>query len=58
MECARRPVVDLYAELRARQFGPRHLESVRDCMIERGWSSGSFNASMWRVRQMFKWATS
>lgn len=49
---------DLFGDLPADEFGPLCLEAVRDHLIELGLARNTINASVRRVRRMFKWAGS
>ena len=49
---------DLYAERPAAQFGPLALKTVRQKMIDAGWCRNTINASVGKIRRMFRWAVS
>ena len=49
-------VRELYGRTIASEFGPLALKAVRQRMIDRGWSRGTINKSIGRVRRCFKWA--
>ncbi len=53
-----RPLVELFAELPANEFGPRKLKQVRQAMIDRGWSRRYCNKAANLVKRCFKWAES
>lgn len=56
---ALRPLKALYGHTSAIEFGPLGLKTVRDRMVtEHGWSRGVVNASVGRIRRMFKWGAS
>lgn len=55
---ALRPVRELYADLPARDFGPRQLAAVRQRMVEAGWSRRTVNGHTNRVRTAWRWAES
>ena len=51
-----RPLNDLYGMIPAKDFGPLALKAVRTKMIELGWTRGTINAGMSRIRRIFKHA--
>ena len=51
-----RPLNELYGMLPASDFGPLALKAVRIKMVELGWTRGTVNAAMSRVRRIFKHA--
>lgn len=53
---AMRPLRKLFGEIPARQFTPLKLEAVRNAMIEMDWCRKYINASVDRIRRMFRWA--
>jgi integrase len=59
---AMRPLKELYGHTTAGDFGPLALKAVRQKMVEtrgptgRLWSRGFVNASVGRIKAMFKWA--
>src|SRR5437763_16106072 len=53
---AQRPLRKLYAHTAAAKFGPRSLEAVRDAMVAEGWTRGTINRHVQRIRRMFRWA--
>ncbi|MGP0067063.1 MAG: tyrosine-type recombinase/integrase [Isosphaeraceae bacterium] len=55
---ALRPVLRLYSNLPAVDFGPLSLMAVREEMIRSGLARGTANARIHRVRRCFKWAAS
>jgi integrase len=50
-----RPLLELYAETPAREFGPLALEAVRERMIRAGLARGTINARVGLIRAFFKW---
>jgi integrase len=55
---ALRPLIKFFAEVPANQFGPRKLKELQERMIELGWSRGTINRAINRVRLCFSWAAS
>lgn len=53
---ASRPLVELFAGLRASEFGVAQLGEVRDAMIRRGWVRAVINRRVVRVRSVWRWA--
>jgi len=53
---ALRPVIELYGDTKAIDFGPRCLRTVRSHMIKNNLSRSYINQSIARVKMMFKWA--
>lgn len=53
---ALKPLRALYGNLNARDFGPKAMLAVRQCMIELGWCRKSVNSNTNRIRSMFRWA--
>ena len=51
-----RPLNELYGMLPAKDFGPLALKAVRVKMVELGWTRGTVNAGMSRIRRVFKHA--
>ena len=49
-------VRELFGPTPAAEFGPKRLRAVQQAMADRGWSRGTVNAQVERVRRMFKWA--
>lgn len=54
---ALRPLLALYPDLPAAEFGPLKLKAIRQRMIESGWSRQYINKQVMRVKGMFRWAT-
>jgi hypothetical protein len=50
-------VNELYGDTAAANFGPLALKTVRQGMIERGWTRRSINKQVNRIKHIFKWAT-
>ena len=53
-----RPLNELYGLTPAKDFGPLALKAVRARMVERGWTRNVVNASVGRIRRIFKYAVS
>ena len=53
---ALRPLKQLYEDHPAAKFGPLALKTVRQRMIEMGWSRKYINKQVNRIRHVFKWA--
>ncbi|MHB9069384.1 MAG: hypothetical protein ACYC54_03335 [Sedimentisphaerales bacterium] len=53
---ALRPVIELYGDTKAIDFGPRCLRTVRSRMIKNNLSRSYINQSIARIKMMFKWA--
>ena len=51
-----RLVKELYGHTPATEFGPRALKSLRQRMIDVGWTRKLVNQRVGRVRRVFKWA--
>lgn len=51
-----RPLVALYGSTPAASFGPKAMKVVRTRMIEIGWCRTNVNASVSRIRHVFRWA--
>lgn len=49
------PVLRLFGDLRADEFGPRSLVTVREAMIDSGLCLNEINKRVRKVRQVFKW---
>ena len=47
-----------YGTTLAIEFGPLSLKALRHKMIEKGWSRGTINKQINRVRRIFRWAVS
>ena len=56
VKAALRPLMQVYGETRAADFGPRALKAVRQRMVELGWSRSGVNAQISRVKRCFRWA--
>lgn len=53
-----RPLLELYPDLPAVDFGPRRLKTVRDRMIAGGWSRPYVNQQIGRIKRVFRWGAS
>jgi integrase len=51
-------VNDLYSDLRADNFGPLKLKSIREYLIDRGLCRTEINKRIRRIIRIFKWAVS
>ena len=56
IEAALRPLLKLYAETPAAEFGPNALKLVREEFIRKGLVRGTVNHNVFRIRRMFRWA--
>jgi integrase len=52
------PLEELHGLSNAHEFGPRKLKQLRELLIAKGWSRTVINATLSRIRRMFKWAVS
>ena len=52
-----RPLVELYADTPATDFGPLALKAVRTRMIGLGWCRNHVNHQVSRIKSMFRWGT-
>jgi integrase len=50
------PLLDLYGQAIANEFGPIALKAVRQRMIDKSWTRKSINRQINRVVRLFKWA--
>ena len=55
---ALRPLLKLYGNTRAAEFGPRSLRALQQQMAEMGWCRNNVNRSISRVKMLFKWGVS
>lgn len=53
---ALRPMKELYGGVKAADFGPKALKTVRDKMVQQGWVRKHINKQVDRIKRMFKWA--
>ena len=53
-----KPLVKLYADVPAADFGPLALQAVRAEMVGRGWCRTHVNRQIVRVKHVFKWGVS
>jgi integrase len=56
IQTALRPLVAKCGREKVLQFGPRRLMTVRDDMIQRGWTRTGINAAIRRIVRMLRWA--
>jgi integrase len=57
IKCALRPLLELFDPgMLAMEFKTTHLETVRDHMIECGWSRKYINKAIGKIKRLFKWA--
>lgn len=50
------PLKKRFGKIKASEFGPLKLKTLREDMIELKWKRGTINSQVSRVRRMFKWA--
>ena len=55
---ALRPLLKLYGNTKAADFGPRCLRAVQQEMVQIGWCRNTVNRSVSRVKMLFKWGVS
>jgi len=55
---ALRPLLKLYGNTKAAEFGPRCLRALQRQMVEMGWCRNTVNRSVSRVKMLFKWGVS
>jgi integrase len=55
IRCALKPMVELFGDLPASEFGPKRLKEVRDSMISLDWSRRYINKAVNLIRRCFKW---
>ncbi len=55
---ALRPLLKLYGNTKAAEFGPRCLRALQRQMVEMGWCRNNVNRSISRVKMLFKWGVS
>lgn len=53
-----KPLKTLYAKTPAKDFGPIALKATRQQMIDNGWSRKYINRQVFRIKRIFKWASS
>ena len=56
IKSALRPLLELYGDLPAGDFGPIALKSVRQKMVDACWTRRYCNHSVGRIRRMYRWA--
>lgn len=54
---ALRPLKQLYGDMKVIDFGPMALKTVRQEMINRGWSRVNINKMVSRIKRVFRWGT-
>jgi len=54
---ALKPLILLYGETVAADFGPLALKAVREAMIQKGWCRSHINKQISRLKSMFRWGT-
>lgn len=52
------PLIEAFGSTNAREFGPKSLKQVRALMMSLGWTHGTINKAVGRIKRMFKWAVS
>ncbi|HQY88263.1 MAG TPA: site-specific integrase [Tepidisphaeraceae bacterium] len=50
------PLLEIFGDSLASEFGPTKLKIVQNAMIERGWVRTSINGGVGVIRRVFKWA--
>lgn len=50
------PLKELFGMTSVEQFGPLALKAVREAMVEKGWTRGTVNAEIGRIRRVFRFA--
>lgn len=50
------PLKELFGVTPVEQFGPLALKAVREAMIAKGWTRGTINAEVGRIRRIFRFA--
>lgn len=58
MRSAVRPMLELYCDTLATDFGPLALAAVRARMVEELWARTTINNQISRIKQIWKWAVS
>lgn len=56
MRLALDPLLELFADDRAAEFGPRKLKQVRDHMVAGGLARSTVNHRISRIKRFFRWA--
>lgn len=51
-----KPLLRLYRDEAAGEFGPLKLKQVRELMVEQGWARRTVNKQVGRLKRLFKWA--
>ncbi len=55
IRCALKPMVEMFGDLPASEFGPKRLKEVRDSMISLDWSRRYVNKAVNLIRRCFRW---
>ena len=50
------PLKELFGMTPVEQFGPLALKTVREAMVAKGWTRGTVNAEVGRIRHIFRYA--
>ena len=50
-----KPLVELYADVKAADFGPLALKAVRQTMVDKGWCRSQVNKQTSRLKHVFRW---
>lgn len=50
------PLKELFGMTPVEQFGPLALKAVREAMVVKGWTRGTVNAEVGRIRRIFRFA--
>ncbi len=50
------PLKELFGMTPVEQFGPLALKAVREAMVAKGWTRGTVNAEVGRIRRIFRFA--
>lgn len=58
LKYALRPLADLYSHHPVEQFGPQQFKTVRQKMIDMGWTRSGINSQMKRILRAIKWGAS
>ena len=58
IRCASLRLASIFADLPARELGPKKLKEVREDMIALGWTRTTVNKSVNRIKLCFTWAAS
>jgi integrase len=55
LKSAFRPLIEKSGRMRARDFGPRALKTVRQAMVDAGYLRKTINSMINRIRRLFRW---